>query len=134
MQAAYTRALSDWTAQMAAMRAQAAQLTAQQRAALQNQTAPLVQQLAEDLVQNRTAWERSASQLQVQTYQPSCKVIIHPPVFTPGKFDPGGCDAPTLQPGTPPSYTPGTPGTWCARGAGLATPACVLCGVLAAVL
>jgi hypothetical protein len=80
---------------------------------LQHQTDSLVQQYADDLLQNRTAWDKltaQAAQLQVQTL--TCETIVHKPIFVPGKFDPGGCEPATLQPGTPPSFTKGTPGTW----------------------
>ena len=96
--------------------AQAAQQAAAQRAAQAQLTQVLVQQYADDMLRNTSAWrELSDSQaaLQIQTVQ-LCETIVHKPVMTPGRFDPGGCEAPTVQPGTPPRFTPATPGTWCA--------------------
>ena len=55
--------------------------------------------------------------MQVQTLD-QCQIIVHKPVYVAPKFDPGGCDPPTLQPGTPPSFTKATPGTWCASRTG----------------
>jgi hypothetical protein len=82
-----------------------------------------VQQYADDLLQNRTAWDRltaQATQLQVQTL--TCEVIVHKPVFIAGSYDPGRCEPATLQPGTPPSFTKGTPGSWTPGRAAYFTP------------
>ena len=96
-----------------------------------DQTAQVVRQLADEMVQNisaNKAWcaqtapwicfqlsrgapRQESVQMQVQTLD-QCQVIIHKPIFIEPKFDPGGCDPPTLRPGNPPTFTKATPGTW----------------------
>ncbi len=91
--------------------------------AQQNATAAAAAQYVEDIVaKNATAARdalavQAALALQIQSIGPghsTCETIVHKAIYVAGKFDPGGCDPPTLQPGTPPSYVKGTAGTWCA--------------------
>ena len=108
---------------MAVCTTQVAKTTASMLQAQKDQTAQIVNQLADDMVQNisaNKAWQ-DAVQMQVQTLD-NCQVIIHKPVYIAPKFDPGGCDPPTLQPGTPPTFTKAVPGSWTPGRAAYFTP------------
>ncbi len=103
--------------------AQAVRQAALLAQAQQNATAAAAAQYVEDIVvKNATAARdalavQAALALQIQSIGPghsTCETIVHKAIYIAGKFDPGGCDPPTLQPGTPPSYVKGTAGTWCA--------------------
>jgi hypothetical protein len=102
--------------------AQAVRQAALLAQAQQNATAAAAAQYVEDIVvKNATAARdalavQAALALQIQSIGPghsTCETIVHKAIYIAGKFDPGGCDPPTLQPGTPPSYVKGTAGTWC---------------------
>ncbi len=174
-QAAYTRMLAEWNAQQSALSAavrarpvlrtalavddnmcphvaQVAKQAATQLQVQKDQTALVVRQLADEMVQNisaNKAWcvqllprlllpracqpaeiqlSRRACRSRQDTVQmqvqslDQCQVIIHKPIFIAPKFDPGGCEPPSLQPGTPPTYTKGTPGTWTPGRAAYFTP------------